>query len=183
MGDGKLQQKMGDDLFTTPSSPNKGAPILPATYRAGNAGYMVWLGLIPAIVVLAVGPAKLEKPQWLVLSIATYSLFAVLVTLYFRRLKIEIRTDGMSYSNLFRGTNVIAYSEILSAVHYFDSEPNPNRWNSLSLGRARLLNRLVIIPRSESGKPTVNIPLKYFPDDGQEHVKQVLRPQELDLRD
>ena len=50
-----------------------------------------------------------------------YVLGAVVATTFLRSLKLEIRTDGISYANLFRETNFLAFSDISTVVSSYGS--------------------------------------------------------------
>jgi hypothetical protein len=169
------------DLSSHPY-PTKGVTIYPSTYGAGGIGYFVWLGLIPGIAVLLMWRVHVWDLHLLSWAAGIYLILTAVVVTYLRCLKLEIRTDGISYSNLFRGTQSITYSEIYSVSHYFDSDPGSSRWSALSWTDTWLVNQLVITPRPESSKPTIKITLDLFPSEAKDQLYELLRPQEWDVR-
>ncbi len=162
---------MPKDLYTTRTYPAPGAPTTPATYRGGGFGYFLFLILIPALIAGWIFYTGMEKSRELPRYVGTYVLIAVFATIYVHSLKLEIRTDGISYSTLFRRTKVIVFSEMSMVVLYIDSGYGGRQRGLGSWRGAWLTGWLMITPKPETGKPTLKIPLKYFPRKVQEYVR------------
>lgn len=169
-----LGDSMSNGLFR--SYPAVGVQIVPATYGAGKFGYIL-LGLFPILVVWWAGAENVEKSPWLLWGLAIYTPGAAFAITVLRSLKLEIRMDGISYANLFRETNFLAFSEISTAVILTDLHGRQG-----VLPRFTLPNTIEITPNAETGKSKLKIPLVFFPDAARAQLMHLLRPEELDIR-
>jgi hypothetical protein len=167
---------MSNGLFIR-SYPAVGVQIVPATYHADKFSYIL-LVLLPVVVIWWAGPANVEKSSSLVWGLAAYVLAAAFATGFLRSLRLEIRTEGISYANLLRETNLLAFSDISTVVVLADPHVRPIKvWRSYWLS-----NTLVITPKPETGKPTLKIPLYLFPSAAQGQLTHLLRPEEWDVQ-
>jgi len=159
------------------SYPAVGAKIEPATYGPETSGYVL-LGLIPVLVIWSAGPASVIKSSWLPWGLVIYAVGAIFATTFLRSLKLEIRMDGISYANLYRGTNFLAYSDISTVVLYTNPHVRQIKvWSGFTLP-----NTMAITPKPETGKPALKIPLDLFPDAAREQLTHLLRPEEWDAQ-
>ncbi|MHB8484793.1 MAG: hypothetical protein ACYDCM_03535 [Candidatus Acidiferrales bacterium] len=165
---------MSNGLFIQ-SYPAVGVQIVPATYYAGKFGYFL-MAALPVVVVLLAGPANLEKSRWLPPGLAIYLLGVAFLAISLRGLKLEIRTDGISYTNLFRKDQFLAFSEISTVVLFTD------QWGGYRERRGSLTmpGKMVITPKPEAGKAVLKIPLYLFPDAARVQLTHLLRPEEWD---
>lgn len=174
-------------VLSTRSYPAAGVRIVPATCGAGRLGYITFLVLIPAFIGYcisqSVGFTNMLKSPSMHWWLSGYVLVAGAAVIYLGAMKLEIREDAISYTNLFHGTNLIFFTEISLAVLYIDPNP-PNRWmqTPTTWADSRLVGKLMITPKPETGKPALKIPLDYFPDEAKEQFAYVLKPQEWDVR-
>ena len=167
---------MSNGLFIQ-SYPAPGVEIVPASYTVANGGYIL-VGTITVLVALMIGPANLVKSRWLPLGLPIYFVVVSLTLIFFRSFKLEVRTDGISYGNLFRKERFIAFAEISTVVLF------TSRWTSYQ--GARLWpsfaspGGMVITPKVEAGKPLLKIPLWLFSDPAESTLTHLLRPEEWD---
>jgi hypothetical protein len=168
--------------------PAAGARIVPQAYGAGKFGYILFLVLIPILIgwvgSRGVGFVIMLRSPSLHWWISGYAVVCGAVVIYLSAMKLDIRQDAISYTSLFHGTGLIFFSEISLAVLYTDpNRPNFNRWEDLGMwSELRLVGKLVITPKPETGKLPLKIPIDYFPDEAKEQVMYVLKPQEWDIR-
>jgi hypothetical protein len=154
--------------------PARGAQIIPSSYSAGINGYFL-VCFLPAfavsffVVFLFIG----FRQQW-VFEGLTASVLSLLIALSFvRRLRLEINSDGISYTGLFRPVRFLVFSEI-STVVFIDykherSEANP-RESPLSW-------TAIITPNVEMAKPVLKIPLSLFPGKAYREMERILKPE------
>jgi hypothetical protein len=158
------------------SYPARGAVVVPATFNAGTYGYLM-LALLPVAAVIWFGIAVGNihpTPTWLFLGLAISvgALFAVFTSL--RKLNIEIRIDGISYTNLLGRTRFVSYGGISSVVlvdyRHASSEATPRR----------SLRSWTAIITSGSGIETsvLYIPLTLFPDSARREFVRMFKPEE-----
>jgi hypothetical protein len=167
---------MSNGLFIR-SYPAPGAKVEPATYGPGKFGYFMIVS-VPVLIVWVAGPAKVIGSMWLPWGVGVYALVVISATALIRSLKLEVRTDGISYSSLFRGGNFLAFSEISTAV----LNTNPHTRAIKIWSNAWDANTLVITPDPETGKPILKIPLDYFPTEARDQLVYLLRPEEWDVQ-
>lgn len=107
--------------------------------------------------------------EGLIISIA--GLIFSLVCL--RKLKLEIRADGIAYESLFRGRHFIAFPEISAVVFidhkHFRSEARPRR--SLRSWAA------IITPNAATGKTPLRISLTLFPSIAYTELTRLFQPE------
>lgn len=167
---------MSNGLFIQ-SYPAPGVEIVPASYTVGKAGY-AFIASITVLIILMVGHGILEKSRWLPFGLVIYFLIVSLALIFFRSFKLDVRTDGISYSNSFRGERFLAWPEI-STVVLFTNRWTGNREQRLSLSFT-MLGTIVITPKPETGKLPLKIPLWLFSDPAESQVTHLLRPEEWD---
>jgi len=154
---------MPTELFIR-SYPAKGVEVVPVTFGAGPYAYAL-LCLLPVTAIawfVAVLRSTSPGPDWLwaglIVSVAGF--FTVLVLL--RRLKLEIRMDGISYTSLFRSARFVAYSDISSVVlidyRHASSEATPRR--------SMLSWTAIVTSKIETQQPPIKISLTFFPPAG-----------------
>jgi hypothetical protein len=105
-----------------------------------------------------------------------HTLVAGFVVTYLSAMRLEIRPDGISYTNLFHGTAGVNFSDISMAVIYTSSVPRSGTWAD-----RRMVGKLVITPKPETGKPTLTISISYLPMAAQEQLLGLLKPEEWDV--
>ncbi|HEV2305503.1 MAG TPA: hypothetical protein VGR93_08290 [Candidatus Acidoferrales bacterium] len=166
---------MSNGLFIQ-SYPAPGVEIVPASYTVGKGGYVL-IATITVLMVLMVGPRNLEESRWLPLGLLIYFVTVSLALIFFRSFKLDVRTDGISYSNSFRGERFVAFAE-MSTVTLFT-----NRWVAYQAAHGlnfRMPGTIVITPKPDTGKPVLKIPLWLFSDPAESQVTHLLRPEEWD---
>lgn len=154
------------------------APVVPATYRAGRFGYVLFLIFIPALAVWVAGPRTILSSRWFEWICLGYVFLAGFVIIWLGGIKLEIRPDGLSYSALFRGTHTVSFSDISMVVLWKDSRIS-HRWGYTA--NPLLSGKLVITPKPESGRAAFKIPFQYFSADARNQMNEILRPQEWDV--
>jgi hypothetical protein len=96
-----------------------------------------------------------------------------LAIVFVRRLRLEIRMDGISYTGPFRGTRFLAYSDISTVVvidyRLLRSEATPRE-------SVRSFT-VVITPNAGTYKPTLKIPLALFPDSAHRELIRLFKPE------
>lgn len=155
--------------------PAKGVEVVPVTFRAGPYAYAL-LCLLPVsaiawfvIVLRNISP----RPDWLwpglIISVAVF--FTVLALL--RRLKLEIRMDGISYTSLFRKPRFVAYPDISSVVlidyRQEDSHATPQR--------SMLSWTAIVTPKIETHQPPIKISLTFFPYSAHNEFVRLFKPE------
>ncbi|HVB07371.1 MAG TPA: hypothetical protein VNF00_00370 [Candidatus Acidoferrales bacterium] len=166
---------MSNGLFLQ-SYPAVGVQIVPATYYAGKFGYFLMAALPAVVIILLAGPANVEKSRWLLPGLAIYLLGVAFLAISLPSLKLDIRTDGISYTNLFRKEEFLAFTEISTAV-LFTNQWCGNRERRMSF---TMPGKMVITPKPDAGKAALKIPLYLFPDAAQVQLTHLLRPEEWD---
>ena len=115
-----------------------------------------------------------QKPSWLipvlVVSIVTFFLAVV----FLRILRLEITTDGISYTSPVRGTNSLTYPE-MSSVVLIDYRHEGN--GAASINRSLRRWTMVITPKAETGKDPLKIPLTFFPRNAYDELIRLLKPE------
>jgi hypothetical protein len=158
------------------SYPAPGAEATPVTYNAGAYAYFVTC-LFPvafACTFVAATFAPGQKPSWLIPALVALILAILLAVLFLRSLRLDITTDGISYTNPVRGGRFLAYSEMSSVVliDYRHEGNGPARIN-----RSLRLWTMVITPKMETGKATLRIPLTLFPRGAYNELLALLKPE------
>jgi hypothetical protein len=160
-------------LFIRPY-PARGVQIVPKSYAAGMNGYFllcfipVWL-LLFFIVLLYVG----LRHSW-VFDGVVVSVVAVLFALSLaRKLRLEIRTDGIGYTGLLRQPQFLAFAEI-STVVFLDHR---NTRSEAQARRGPFSWTAIITPNVDTNKPVLKIPLSLFPGAAYEEMSRLLRPE------
>jgi len=148
---------------------------MPVTFGAGPYGFAL-LCVLPVsaitwfvVVLRSISP----RPDWLwagfIVSVAGF--FAVLALL--RRLKLEIRMEGVSYTSLFQRPRFVAYPDISSVVlidyRQDDSHATPQR--SMRSWTA------IITPKIETRKPPIKISLTFFPYSAHGEFVRLFKPE------
>ena len=153
----------------------KGVQAIPASYSAGANGYFI-ICLLPVTAtiwfVVAIYNSN-PRPSWLLegLCISVVGLLFSLVCL--RKLKLEIRTDGISYTSLFRGTRFIPFAEI-STVVFVDYRHARSQAQSR---RSMRTWTAVITPNSKATYSAMRIPLTLFPEVAHTELTRLLQPE------
>ena len=166
---------MTTELFIH-SYPAPGARVIPVTYNADMYAYFV-VCLLPVAITCALVAAMFEpgqKPSWLIPALVVFILTIFLGVLFLRALRLEISTDGMSYSNPVRGTRCLRYSE-MSAVVLIDYRHEGN--GPAGINRSLRMWTIVITPKVETGKPILKIPLTVFPRSAHNELLLLLKPE------
>jgi hypothetical protein len=155
--------------------PQRGVQVIPVSYSAGAQGYFI-ICLLPvaatAWFVAAIYNSH-PKPSWLLVGLSL-SVFGFLFSLScLRKLRLEIRADGISYTSLFRGTRFVAFGEISTVVFidhkHMSSEAQPRR--TLRTWTA------IITPNPNGSKSTMRIPLTLFADAACMELTRLLQPE------
>ena len=109
-------------------------------------------------------------------GLAIYLLGVAFLAVSLRSLKLGIRADGISYTNLFRRDQFLAFSEISTVVLFTD------QWVGYRERRMSFTmpGKMVITPNPESGRPALKIPLYLFPDAARVQLTHLLKPEEWD---
>jgi hypothetical protein len=158
------------------SYPARGARVMPVTYNAGVYAYFV-VCLFPVAVTCALVAAMFargQKPSWLIPALVVLILANFLAVLFLRALKLEISTDGISYTNPVRGTRSLTYPE-MSSVVLMDYRHEGN--GPAGINRSLRTWTIVITPKMETGKPTLKIPLTVFPRSAYNELLLLLKPE------
>lgn len=167
---------MPNGLFIQ-SYPAPGVEIVPASYTVGKGGYVI-LATITVLLGLLIGPSNLEKSRWLPLALVIYLPIVGLIVLFFRSFRLDVRTDGISYSNLFRKERFLAFAEISTVVLF------TNRWVADEAAHRlsfTMPGTILITPKVDTAKPALKIPLYLFGDAAEKQVTHLLRPEEWDV--
>jgi len=159
------------------SYPAAGVQVVPMTYGAGNFGYVL-LVLFPVLIIWWAARANVTNSPWLLWSLVTYAVGAAFAMVCLRHLKLEIRTDGISYGSIFRETIFVAFSDISTVVLL----TNPHSRSTTLLPRFLLSDTMVITPKPDTHKPTLKIRLALFPIAARTQLTHLLRPEEWDIQ-
>ena len=165
---------MSNGLFIR-SYPAQGIVVVPAAYSAGAHAYFLFC-LLPVLaisffVAILHGGFKYQWAYWGLLA----SVVILLVVLsLLRRLRLEIKPDGISYVALFGAPKFTAFSE-MSTVVFIDhmhlrSEALPNT-------RGPLTWTAIITPNPDTRKRVLRIPLTFFPGAAYRELNRVLHPE------
>ena len=115
-----------------------------------------------------------QKPGWLIPALAVSIVMAFLGVIFLRALRLEITTDGISYTNPVRGTKSLTYPEISSVVLLdFRHEGN----GAAAINRSFRRWTMVITPKIETGKIPLKIPLTLFPRAAYDDLTHLLKPE------
>jgi hypothetical protein len=166
---------MTNSLFIR-SYPAPGAQPLPAIYNSGAYAYFV-VCLFPVAVTCAFAVAILDtrqKPSWLIPALVVSIVAFFLVLVFLRALRLEITTDGISYTNPVRGTKSLTYPE-MSSVVLIDYRHEGN--GAAGISRSLRTWTMVITPKMETGKAPLRIPLTIFPRDAYIELVRLLKPE------
>jgi hypothetical protein len=158
------------------SYPTPGAQPQPGAYNSGAYGYFV-VSLVPVIVISMFVVALFDsgqKPGWLIPALAVSIVVLFLGVVFLRTLRLEITTDGISYTNPVRGTKSLTYSE-MSAVVILDFRHEGN--GAAAISRSLRRWTMVITPKIETGKVPLKIPLTLFPRAAYDELTQLLKPE------
>jgi hypothetical protein len=156
------------------SYPVKGIAVVPAAYIAGAYCYFLFcLFPVAAISFFVVTLHNRFGYQWAYWGLFASALILLLVVSLLRRLRLEIRPDGISYTAPFSGPRFTAFSEMSTVVfidhRHLNSEAQPrgvpSTWTA------------IITPNPETGKPAVRIPLTFFPESACQELKRALHPE------
>jgi hypothetical protein len=164
---------MSNGLFVR-SYPAAGVQIVPATYSVARSAY--FLELIPLLLFLLAGPRNLSSARWLFPVLLIYAFAMLFAGIFLRRLRLGIRTDGITYTNISARERFLFFSDISTVVLF------TNQWSS---GRGRwpsfrMPGSMVITSKLETGTPALKIPLYLFPDAAKAQLTHLLRPEEWD---
>jgi hypothetical protein len=97
--------------------------------------------------------------------------------------ELEIRSDGISYKNLFHKNQFVAFREISTVMYLTDPHPR-GRYGLISwAGLTRLAGMMIITPNPETGKSSLKVPLLFLQDAAETQLVQILRPEECDIED
>lgn len=158
------------------SYPAPGVQPKPTAYNSGAYGYFV-VGLVPVTVICMLVIALFDsgqKPGWLIRAFAVSIVVLFLGVAFLRTLRLEITTDGISYTNPVRGITSLTYREISSVVLLdFRHEGN----GAAAINRSLRRWTMVITPKTETGKAPLKIPLTLFPRAACDDLTQLLKPE------
>lgn len=169
-----VQNLMSNGLFIQ-SYPASGVQVVPATYTAVKGGYAL-LATVSIFIALMMGPFLL-KSRWLPLAAITYAVAAFLALIFFRSFKLDVRTDGICYSNSLRSERFVAFAEMSTVVVFTNRWVNDEAAHGLNF---RMPGTIIITPKAETGKPVLKIPLWLFSNPAESQVTHLLRPEEWD---
>jgi hypothetical protein len=157
------------------SYPAPGAQAMPVTYNAGAYAYFVTCFFPVAFTSVFVAATFVpgQKPSWFIPALVALILTILLVVLFLRSLRLEITTDGISYTNPVRGARFLAYSEMSSVVLI---DYRHEGYGTASINRSLRLWTMVITPKMETGKATLRIPLTLFPRRAYNALLLLLKP-------
>jgi hypothetical protein len=158
------------------SYPAPGVQALPVTYKAGLYAYSVVCSFAVPVTCAFVAAmfAPGQKPSWLIPALVVLILTNLLAVLFLRALRLEISTDGISYTNPVRGTRSLTYPEISSVV-LIDYRREGN--GPAGINASLRTWTIVITPKVETGKPTLKIPLTIFPRNACNELLILLKPE------
>lgn len=169
---------MSNGLFIR-SYPARGVSIIPTSYGAGMNGYFlgcfipVWaIGLSFVIVYFE------PRNPWALGGLFASTMGLLIVVSLLRRLRLEIRSDGISYAGPFGDARFTSFSET-STVVFIDYQQASSHAQPR---RTPLSWTAVITPNLETGKPAVKIPLSFFPGSAYEELRRVLGPEVWESR-
>lgn len=162
---------MSNGLFIR-QYPAPGATVVPATFRAGKYGYMM-VAVCGLWFVLTISGAA--NSLGIYCALIAYAIISVCAAIYLHNLKLEIRLDGICYSNVFGRVRSVAYPEISSAVLLTSSSPGYRG------SVFHIPGTMLVTPRVDSGKASFRIPLYLFPVAGREQLIRLLRPESWDV--
>lgn len=164
---------MSNGLFIR-AYPVRGASIIPSSYTVGPNGYFL-LCLFP-VIAIAFFVAILHNVsnyRWAYLGLFASTVSLMIVLAFLRRLRLDIRLDGLTYIGLFGEARFVAFSEMSTVVfidhRHLSSEAQPRR-NVLSW-------TAIITPNIETGKRIVKIPLTLFPEAAFRELTRILHPE------
>jgi hypothetical protein len=166
----------GVPTLTSHRYPVAGMEVVPRIFGAGKLGYALMV-IVPFLIVWWVSPTGLIDAPWFRWVLLPYAAATVWFAAYLGKLKLEIRTDGISYGSMFHEVSFVRFSDI-SSVMLLD-DPHPTRY--FSYLPASPVRNMVITPNPATGAPTLKIPLLFFPWSAREQLIRILRPEELDI--
>jgi hypothetical protein len=158
------------------SYPAPDAQAIPISYNSGAWGYYVSC-LFPFAVTCIFAAALFDtgqKPSWLIPALMISIVALLLVVAFLRALRLEITTDGISYTNPIRGAKFLMFSE-MSAVVLMDYRHEGG--GAASASRSLRRWTMVITPKMETGKAPLKIPLTFFPRDAYNELVRLLKPE------
>lgn len=165
---------MSNGLFIR-AYPAVGVNVEPATYGAGRPGYFLVV-LLPVLIVFMAGPSEAEMSRWLPLGLTIFAIWIAFAFAFLRSLKLEVRSDGISYASLLRKERFIRFNEF-STVVLFSGQWRSYRQQGFNF---TMPGRMVITPKLETDRPTLKIPLYLFSDSARAQLTHILRPEEWD---
>lgn len=165
---------MSAELFVR-SYPAKGAEIVPVVFGAGTYAYALLLmapvAAIAFFVIVLHNISPRPDGSWPGLLISIVAFSSVLALL--RRLRLEIRMDGISYTSFFRNARFVAYPDISSIVviDYREEESHATPQRSV------LSRTAIVTPKVETRKPPMKISLTFFPYAAYREFVRLFKPE------
>ena len=159
---------MSNGIFVR-SYPAAGVEVVPATFGVGANGYFLLYSFpISAITWFAIALNNVNpKPAWLLFGLAVSVAGFFISMKFLRSVRLEIRLDGISYTNVIGRSRFVSYSDISTIVRLIDyrharSEARPR--SSIRSWTA------AITPKVETGDAPLKIPLTLFSDSARRRV-------------
>jgi hypothetical protein len=167
---------MSNGLFVR-SYPAIGVQIAPVTFRAGRLPYFLLI-LAPLVFVWYARHLILGNFTWIGLGLTIYALGAILAATFLRNLKLEIRADGICYTDIFRRATLIYFAEISTVV----VNTNPHVRAVKLWFNPLLIGTIEITPKVETGKAPIKVSSTLFPHAAKEQLTQLLKPEQWDVQ-
>lgn len=164
---------MSNGLFIR-SYPARKASIVPATFGARAYGYYL-VYLFPVMAVCFFVTAFWETPKrdtWMYIGLGLSLAGLALAIAYLHRLKLDISSQGIAFSSLFRGNRFVAFDEVSTVVLV-----NPLRFYLRVDQESIPRSTLVITPNPITGKRRIKIPLLLLESEAENEVVGILKPE------
>jgi len=158
------------------SYPAPSAQAMPVTYNSGAYAYFLICSIPVAVtcVFIAAMFDTGQKPSWFIPALVVSIVAFFLAVVFLRALRLEIMTDGISYTNPVRGTKSLTYPE-MSSVVLIDHRHEGN--GAAGINRSLRTWTMVITPKTETGKGPFKIPLTFFPRGAYNELVRLLKPE------
>lgn len=164
---------MPNGLFIR-SYPAGGVSIIPTTFGAGVNGYFLGCFIPVWAIALSFVIVYFEpRNRWALGGLVASTIGLLIVVSLLRRLRLEIRSDGISYAGPFGDPRFTLFSEISTVVFIEHQQAS----SYARARRAPLSWTAIITPNLETGKPAVEIPLSFFSRSAYEELRRVLGPE------
>jgi hypothetical protein len=112
-------------------------------------------------------------PVWVYWGLGLSVAALILAVIYLRRLKLEITSSDISFHTLFRTTKTIAFNEVSTIVLISHDRV---ALQSSNPGGAPGPRKLIITPKTETGKATIRVHMPFFDSSVEEQLIRILEP-------